>query len=115
MNEKDGRLAQSSVDVQIAKKTVRIQQGGNGFIVKPGTEDHMVFVSFREAADWIGSYFRKLKGGVEVTSAMVGELHEKTGAGLAVCKKALEDANGDAVEAKIALWTKGHIAQGVKP
>jgi elongation factor Ts len=43
----------------------------------------------------------------EITAAMVKELRDATGAGMMDCKKALQDAGGDAQKAKELLQQKG--------
>src|SRR5438046_2842847 len=50
----------------------------------------------------------------EVTSAMVKELREKTGAGMMDCKKALLEAGGDAEKAVTWLREKGLATAGKK-
>src|SRR5437588_479445 len=50
----------------------------------------------------------------EVTSAMVKDLREKTGAGLMDCKKALLEAGGDAEKAVTWLREKGLATAGKK-
>ncbi len=50
----------------------------------------------------------------EITSAMVKELREKTGAGMMDCKKALEEAGGDFEKAEEVLRKKGITKAGAK-
>src|SRR2546425_12002438 len=50
----------------------------------------------------------------EVTSAMVKDLREKTGAGMMDCKKALVESDGDAERAVTWLREKGLAAAGKK-
>ena len=50
----------------------------------------------------------------EVTSAMVKELREKTGAGMMVCKKALLESDGDMDKAVTWLREKGLATAGKK-
>src|SRR5882762_4295267 len=50
----------------------------------------------------------------EVTSAMVKELREKTGAGMMDCKKALLESGGDMEKAVIWLREKGLATAGKK-
>ena len=42
-----------------------------------------------------------------ITTQMVGDLRENTGAGLLDCKKALTEANGNVEEAIVILRKKG--------
>lgn len=44
---------------------------------------------------------------VTISAKVVGELREKTGAGLMDCKKALVEANGDSAQAEVLLRKKG--------
>ncbi len=46
----------------------------------------------------------------EITAQMVKELRERTGAGMLECKRALEDAKGDASEAEVVLRKRGVAA-----
>jgi elongation factor Ts len=46
----------------------------------------------------------------EITAALVKELRERTGAGMMECKKALEEAKADVVEAEIVLRKRGIAA-----
>ena len=48
-----------------------------------------------------------------ITTQMVSELREKTGAGMLDCKKALTDANGD-IEAAIVILRKKGVASAAK-
>src|SRR2546430_17317088 len=50
----------------------------------------------------------------EVTSAMVKDLREKTGAGMMDCKKALVESDGDAERAVTWLREKGLATAGKK-
>ena len=43
----------------------------------------------------------------EITTQMIKELREKTGAGIVDCKKALQEANGDMEKAVEILRKKG--------
>ncbi len=54
------------------------------------------------------------KKNVEITSAMVKELREKTGAGMMDCKKALVESGGDIEKAIDWLRTKGLASAGKK-
>ena len=49
----------------------------------------------------------------EITSQMVKELRERSGAGMMECKSALQEANGDAAEAEVILRKRG-IATAAK-
>lgn len=46
----------------------------------------------------------------EITSQMVKELRERTGAGMMECKRALEEAKGDLAEAEVVLRKRGIAA-----
>jgi elongation factor Ts len=46
----------------------------------------------------------------EITAALVKELRERTGAGMMECKKALEEAKGDVMEAEIVSRKRGIAA-----
>lgn len=50
----------------------------------------------------------------EITAKMVGELREKTGAGMMDCKKALTEAGGDMAKAEEVLRKKGLSAAAKK-
>lgn len=49
-----------------------------------------------------------------ITAQMVKELRERTGAGMMNCKKALQEANGDAEKAVEILREKGLSAAAKK-
>jgi elongation factor Ts len=51
---------------------------------------------------------------MEITTAMIKELREKTGAGILDCKAALAEVNGDLAEAEKALRKKGLAAAAKK-
>ena len=59
-----------------------------------------------ERGDW-------LRVTVEITTAMIKELRDKTGAGIMDAKRALESANGDLAKAEAALFEKG-VASAAK-
>jgi elongation factor Ts len=50
----------------------------------------------------------------EVTSQLVKQLRERTGAGMMECKKALDEAKGDLAEAEVVLRKRGIAAAGRK-
>jgi elongation factor Ts len=50
----------------------------------------------------------------EVTSQLVKQLRERTGAGMMECKKALDEAHGDLAEAEVVLRKRGIAAAGKK-
>ena len=50
----------------------------------------------------------------EITAATVMALREETGLGMMVCKKALQDANGDVEVARAELRKKGALVQAAK-
>jgi elongation factor Ts len=50
----------------------------------------------------------------EVTSHLVKQLRERTGAGMMECKKALDEAHGDLAEAEVVLRKRGIAAAGKK-
>lgn len=51
---------------------------------------------------------------MEITTAMIKELREKTGAGILDCKSALAEANGSLEEAELSLRKKGLAAAAKK-
>jgi elongation factor Ts len=51
---------------------------------------------------------------MEITSALVKELRERTGAGMMECKKALVEAKGDIADAEIVLRKRGIASAGKK-
>jgi len=50
-----------------------------------------------------------------ITAQMVGDLREKTGAGLLDCKKALTEANGNVEEAITILRKRGAASAARRP
>ena len=51
---------------------------------------------------------------MQIDPKLVKALREKTGAGMMDCKQALQEANGDIVEAEKILRKKGHAMAGKK-
>ena len=50
----------------------------------------------------------------EITSQLVKQLRDRTGAGMMECKRALEEAKGDLAEAEVVLRKRGIAAAGKK-
>ena len=60
MSESDiQRQDQSAADKVENSKTIKIQKAGNGFIVRPHFGNPMVFLTFKEAAEFIEECFMR--------------------------------------------------------